>query len=133
MINQKEGNGNIDMVLRIPNRSEFTSEYISSCDQLTSRKIAGWSMDAMCRWEKIHGTGGLGLTTYTKNSRVIWNPRRLWLRILFCLLISDADVLHVATPEDDVFVDIRGRGNLFCGVASTALGAKGLHILQCYR
>ena len=124
MINQKEGNGNLDTVFAHSEQvCEFTSEYISSYDQLTSRKIAGWSMDAMCRWEKIQGTRGLGLTTYTKNSRVI----------LFCLLISDADVLHVATPEDNVFVNIRGRGNLVCEVASAALGAKGLHILECYR
>jgi hypothetical protein len=71
--------------------------------------------------------------TYTQDSRVIGNPRRLWLCVLLCLLVGDADVAHITATEDNVFIDIRRGRNLLRGVLAAALSAKRLHILECYR
>jgi hypothetical protein len=62
--------------------------------------------------------------TYTKNSRVIGNPRRLWLCGLLCLLIGDADIAHVATTEHDVLIDSRRGRNLLRWVLAAAFGTK---------
>jgi hypothetical protein len=57
----------------------------------------------------------------------------LWLRGFWLFLPSDADVLHVATPKDDVLVDTAGRGNLIGGIPPPAFCAIGHDILKGYR
>jgi hypothetical protein len=71
--------------------------------------------------------------TYPKNSRVIRNPGRLGLCIFLGLFLGDADIAHIATTEDDVFVNSRGRGDLLRWVLAATLRAKRLNIFQSYR
>jgi hypothetical protein len=42
----------------------------------------------------------------------------------------DSKVLHVATAEDNIFVDLVGRSDLDLGPTSPALGAEGPDILE---
>ena len=71
--------------------------------------------------------------TYTENSGVIRDPWWLGGRTLALLLSSDADVLHIAPPENDVLVDTGRGGNLVGRVSPSTFRAKGHDILECYR
>lgn len=62
--------------------------------------------------------------TYAKDGWVVWNPGRLWLSIVFCLFIGNADIVHITAAKDNVLVDIRGRWDLLGRVLATALGTE---------
>lgn len=61
--------------------------------------------------------------TYSDDGWILWHSRRgLFLDLLF-----DAEVLHIASSEDDLLVDsLCGRDLV---TASAALGTEGAHIL----
>lgn len=61
--------------------------------------------------------------TYTKDGRVIRDLGTfgLWLGRFF----FDAQILHITTAEDNVFVYAIGRRDLFLGVLLSPFGTKG--------
>ena len=100
---QKEGNGNLHMVLRIKNRSVFTSEIVHHCE------------DRGC------GTRG----TY-QDGRVVGHIRRR--RGLGGFIFGDFDVLDIASPEDYEAIFILRRRDEFCD--GSVFGAKRVDIFQ---
>lgn len=68
----------------------------------------------------------VGKNTYTKDSGVIRDRRRLRLR---CSWLLNAEVLDIAATEDDIIVDLIRRGYKRA-TAFTALGTKGLDIFK---
>lgn len=68
--------------------------------------------------------------TYPKNSRVVRNLWRFWLFILR-LVLSKIDILHIATTENDIFIDAGGRWNFLGCVPTSTFGAVRYDIFEC--
>lgn len=129
MINQKEGNGNLHTIFAHSEQvCEFTSEIFHHLINWADRDGLSPEGDDS-RKQRVKLVIGC---TYTKNSGVIRDPRWLWGRSLTLLLSSDADVLHIASPENDVLVDTGRGGNLVGRVSPSTFGTKGHHILKGY-
>jgi hypothetical protein len=60
----------------------------------------------------------------SEDGRVIWYPRGLMLWGLFLLIRSDANILHIASSEHDVFVNAGGRRHLICRISTAPFGAE---------
>lgn len=108
---QKEGNGNLNMIC-LRYSEWYTEVYI--------RNISSWCHSGRGReWTK----------TYSDNSGIIGHHRgpallgRLWR-------VVNPQVLDIGAAKDNVVVDLIRGGDLVIGIASAALTAKGLDILE---
>ena len=68
------------------------------------------------------------MDTYSNDGRVIWHWGR-FLLLRLCILLN-AQILHIAATEDDVFVDLVRAGLFLRGIAAAAFGAVGGDILE---
>lgn len=69
--------------------------------------------------------------TYSKNSRIIRHLRRLRLGLVL-LVLSYADILDIATPENDVFIDTGGWRDLLGRVTPSTFRPERGDILKSY-
>lgn len=107
--NQKEGNGNIDIIFALSDVTWFTSGIFHHTREKRREKGGG---------------------TYTNDSWVIGHGWRLVL--LDAGVLLNSKILHIASSENDVLVDlIRGR-NLLLWSAFSTFGSERSDILEGY-
>jgi hypothetical protein len=70
----------------------------------------------------------LGAAAYSDNGWVIWHGGRLVL--LDARGVLNSEVLHVASSEDDILVDLVRRTDLLFWPAFATLCTEGAHILE---
>lgn len=120
LINQKEGNGNLDTVFAHSEQvCEFTSEIFHHVIKLS----LAWEQSTV---QGVQGEGNeyapeRARITYPKDGGIIRHSRWFRLGDLLLLLLCDANVFHITAPKDDVFVDTARGGDLFGRVPPSAL------------
>ncbi len=79
--------------------------------------------------ERVTCRSGERKPTYPKNSRVVWNLGRLWRLVLFRRLFNP-QILHIATSEDNVFIDTFRRRDFIQVIATATFCTVGDDFLE---
>lgn len=115
---QKEGNGNLDIIFALFRRDNRFTSAIFHHDGIEG---------------DTYGQNAVACRdmTYSNNGRIIGHGRS------FCLLeagmLFDSQILHIAATKDNILVDLVRGSYLFCWPASASFCAEGPDIFQGYR